>query len=297
MYTLVDRASGHVLTTIKDADFQLLQQSLEAESSEDFDFYINEATLDYLKEQGLSEEVSSAFTGKLIGRGMDVGWEKETQGQETLHTGTVVDDEGQPLGGIRVDLMDQSPLETGVVQDARVILDWTYSRPDGSFKLESTKETPGTELRFSGRGDLVLASSFIDTIGDQGEFIVQTVTGLVKTADGEPLSGVSVQLLNWSIVDGDDKDDDALGGSLSWGDSDDQGRFAIPVHLPPDSGPIQLSLELLANSGESLLETYVTFDPEDGFEIGALTAEKPDENWGDEVRLDTADRPFEHPLS
>ena len=297
MYTLVDRASGTVLTTIGDADFQLLQQSLEAESSEDYDFYINEATLDYLQEQGLSEEVVGALKGRLLGRGMDVGWERETQGQETLHTGTVVDDKGQPLGGIRVDLMDLAPPQTGIAQDVRVILDWTYSRPDGSFQLESSKEAPGTELRLSGRGDLVLASGFIDTIGEQGEFTVQTVTGTVKTAAGVALSGVSVQLLNWNVVDGDDTDDDALGGTLSWGDSDEQGRFAIPVHLPTDAGAIQLSLEVLAVTGESLLDQDVVFEPEDGFEIGEIVANEPDETWGEEVHIDASDRAFEHPLS
>jgi hypothetical protein len=298
MYTLVDRANGTVLTTIQDPDFQLLQTNLEAESADDYDFYINEATLDYLREQGLSEEVVGAFKDRLLGRGMDVGWERETEDKEELHTGTVVDDEGQPLGGIRVDLMDRSAAETGKLQGERVILDWTYSRLDGKFTLEATKEAPGTQLRFSGRGDLVLAAGRIQSIGEQGEFTIQTVTGTVKTSDEEVLSGVSVQLLSWDLVEGNERDDDTLGGTLSWGDSDDLGRFAIPVHLPTDAGEVQLRLEVLANSGESLLELDISFDPSEGLEIGDLSASKPDENWGEEVKLeDSRARSFERPLS
>jgi hypothetical protein len=298
MYTLVDRATGNVITTIGDSDFQIFQDHLVSESSEDFDFYLNQASLMYLQEQGLDEQIVKAFEGRLDGRGMDLGWEKETPEEGDLHTGTVVDDEGQPLGGIRVDLLDHAPLKTGRLQAEHTLLDWTYSRADGAFRLQATKDAPGTELRFSGRGDLVLSVAEVSAIGEQGQFRVQTITGTVKTEVGPPLSGVSVQLLNWSLEDGDSDDEDALGGSLSWGDTDETGRFAIPVHLPEDSGYVTVSLEILAPSGETLYEGDSSFDPSEGFEIGELVAKRPSEDYGDEeLDPDSAtERPFEHPL-
>ena len=302
MYPLVDRANGEVISTIQDNDFAIFQEHLVSESSEDYDFYINEATLNYLSEQGLSTEVTAAFEGRLQGRGMDMGWEKEAVGAATFHTGTVVDDEGQPLGGIRVDLLDQAQMETGHLYEERTLLDWTYSRTDGTFTLETTPESPGTQLRFSGRGDLVLASAFVEEVGEQGEFTVQTITGSVLTAERETLTGVSVQLLNWSLADGEeDEEDETLGGTLSWGDADDKGRFAIPVHLPTDSGEVVINLEILSTSGESLFEGEYVFDPAEGFEIGELVAKKPSPEWGDsedEVHVEESiERPFEHPLS
>ena len=302
MYTLVDRANGEVISTIQDNDFAIFQEHLVSESSEDFDFYINEATLAYLLEQGLSADVAKAFEGKLQGRGMDMGWEKEAVGAETFHTGTVIDDEGQPLGGIRVDLLDQAKMQTGQLYEERALLDWTYSRTDGTFTLETTPESPGTQLRFSGRGDLVLASAFVEEIGEQGEFTVQTITGSVHTAERETLSGVSVQLLNWNLADGDEEEDEeTMGGTLSWGDTDENGRFAIPVHLPTDSGEVLINLEILSTDGESLFEGEYVFDSADGFEIGELVAQKPSPEWGDsdeEVHVEESiERPFEHPLS
>ena len=298
MYTLVDRATGNVITTIGDSDFQIFQEHLVSESSEDFDFYLNQASLLYLQEQGLAEEIVKAFEGRLDGRGMDLGWEKQTPEEVDLHTGSVVDDEGQPLGGIRIDLLDQAPLQTGRLQAEHTLLDWTYSRADGTFHLHATKDAPGTQLRFSGRGDLVLSVAEVGAIGEQGQFTVQTITGTVTTDVGPPLTGVSVQLLNWSLEDGDSDEEDALGGTLSWGDTDETGRFAIPVHLPEDAGPVTLSLEILAPSGESLYEGQTSFDPAEGFEIGELMANRPTEGFGEE-ELDleqVVDRSFEHPL-
>ncbi len=298
MYTLVDRATGNVITTIADSDFQIFQEHLVSESSEDFDFYLNQATLAYLQEQGLGEQILLAFEGKLDGRGMDLGWEKQTPEDVDLHTGTVVDDESQPLGGIRVDLLDEAPLQTGRLQAEHTLLDWTYSRADGTFRLHATKDAPGTQLRFSGRGDLVLSVAEVGAIGEQGQFRVQTITGTVKAEVGPPLAGVSVQLLNWDLEESESDDEDALGGSLSWGDTDETGRFAIPVHLPEDAGPVTVSLEILAPSGESLYEGECTFDPSEGFEIGELLANRPSEDYGDED-LDpevATERPFEHPL-
>ncbi|MFA5506404.1 MAG: hypothetical protein WC314_00990 [Vulcanimicrobiota bacterium] len=295
MYILVDRATGNIITTIGERDFQILKENLVAESSEDFDFYLNEASLQFLNEQGLSGETTEAFAGRLEGRGLDLGWEKETPTQDDLHTGTVVDNNGKPLGGIRVDLLDLGPLETGKLQTER-ILDWTYSRADGRFALQATREAPGTQLRFSGRGDLVLSVAEVGAIGEQGEFVIQTVTGTVKVKGGTNLPGVSVQLLNWSLQDSEQED--TLGGSLSWGDTDSEGRFAIPLYLPEESGVVVLKLEILAPSGECLYEDECSFDPADGFEIGELWTAQPSADYGEEEPQEAPEeRPFEFPLS
>jgi hypothetical protein len=300
MYILIDRATGDILTRVNPKDFDVLQNNLVRESEEDFDFYINEPTLAFLQENGLSEEAGTALGPRVHSRGIDVGWEPDTAADEPVHFGTVVDDEGQPLGGIRLDLLDGGSLEDGGSSDGRKILDWTYSRPDGTFALGVGSESPGTILRLSGRGDLVLELRDISEIGDKGEIVIQTITGTVTNEIGDPLPKVSVQLLNWESSDGsEDAGDATLGGTLSWGDTLEDGRFAIPVRLPLEVGPLEVSLEILAQSGQSLLETVVEFDPADGFEIGTLTAQSPSEEWADGETLEPVQpdhEVFEHPL-
>lgn len=301
MYTLIDRANGEILTALDEANFQVLKTHLVQESSEDFDFYLNEATLDFLREQGLTDSLFAALEEQVKGRGLDMGWESTREGTNSLHTGQVVDNEGQPLGGIRVDLLDLTPLVSGRLEKGRTILDWAYTRKDGTFALGHDPDDPGTQLRFSGRGDLVLQNSEVTTAGDQGTFEIQTLTGTLQTEDGEPLKGASVQLLNWSLAEGGLDEDVTLGGSLSWGDSDETGRFAIPLHVPTDQGEVNLRLEVLGISGESLFEDLASFDPAQGFEIGKVITRAPQEDFGlaespPDLRQN-APRSFEHPLS
>jgi len=300
MYILTDRANGEILGKLSSEDFNILQEHLVRESSEDYDFYINQATLSYLLEQGLSQQVYDTLESHVQGRGLDLGWEPAHGTVEFVHSGTVIDDEGQPLGGIRIDLMDQDPLQTGELQEEPRILDWTYSRLDGTFAVGVDLEAPGTFLRLSGRGDLVLDAREIESVGSQGELLVQTVTGEVHSEDGEPLVGVSVQLLSWDLVSEDSEPAEAsLGGSLSWGDTDEEGRFVIPVHLPENDGLVSLRLEVLAQSGQSLWEDTVNCNPSQSFEVGPLVVPEPDQNWGEEDSLEgmrPTNEMFEHPL-
>ena len=299
MYLLIDRANGEVISQVRETDFKVLQDNLVRESAEDYDFYINEATLDFLMENGLSGELQQALAAKVQSRGTDVGWEPDSEGVSTVHSGTVVDEEGNPLGGIRVDLLDNYDLDEKEPDSGTSILDWAYSRSDGSFSVGRDVELPGSVLRLSGRGDLVLELKAIETVGDQGRIAVQTITGQVISFDGSPLSGVSVQLLNWEPVDEfEDAEEAYLGGTLSWGDTNSEGFFAIPVRVPLDVGPVNVSLELLAQSGQSLLETTEEFEPSVSFELGAIQAPAPDENWGDEdlTPVMPDHEAFEHPL-
>lgn len=289
MYILSNRATGHTISQVELADFQVLQNNLVRESEQDYDFYINPPTIDFLKDAGLSQTLLQALSETAHGRGIDVGWEVFRIRDEALYQGVVIDESGHPLGGIRIDLLDSEDDPPK---------DWAYSRFDGSFALGKDPSEPGSCLRLSGRGDLVLDIVEIKNLGDQGELAVQTVTGVVTAEDGTPLSGVSVQLLNWELTHQTGENDDAsLGGSMSWGDTDEAGAFAIPVRLPLDDGPVELRLELLAQSGESLLEPVIELQPASSFELGTIVSPVPRESWGEEEMIvPPTHEAFEHPL-
>jgi hypothetical protein len=55
MIDLYNAATGQFIGSISEADLQVLIDSLEEESSEDKDYYIDEATLDVLVAGGASE--------------------------------------------------------------------------------------------------------------------------------------------------------------------------------------------------------------------------------------------------
>jgi len=301
MYTLIDRANGETLSNVAQDDFEILRDHLVRESSQDFDFYINEPTIDMLRESGLSQALCQSLTERTNGRGLDLGWEPSRDTFEAIHSGLVVDDQDKPLGGIRVDLLEGCEIEEGELdEDDDGLIDWTYSRPDGRFALGPSIDRPGTVLRFSGRGDLVLEMQEIESTGDKGKITIQTVTGKVHTEDGMPLPGVSVQLLNWTVADeAIDLNEASLGGSLSWGDTDEEGRFAIPLRLPLESHRVEIQLELLAESGESLLEKTLEVDPSETLNLDTILSPTPQDNWGQEQPTEISighNEAFEHPL-
>jgi hypothetical protein len=177
----------------------------------------------------------------------------------------VVDAKSVPLGGIRVDLVSES-----------AILAWAYSRTDGTFEISTSVGGDDLFLRFSGRGDLVLSELSVEGEGDQGEFELQTLFGYVKTEADTPLPGVNVLLADWRSADARDTTCwAALGGRRSWGDTNDDGGFAIPVNLPEDVGPLEIELELTTVSGETLEVVVMTISPESGFDLGVLRAPEP----------------------
>jgi hypothetical protein len=111
--------------------------------------------------------------------------------------------------------------------------------------------------------------------GDQGVFDLQTLHGSVRTEAGTPLAGVNVMLTDWRTPDNRDASWAALGGLRSWGDTDDQGLFAIPSHLPEDFGPLEIELELTTVHGQTLETVVLTIDPQAGLDLGVLTAPDP----------------------
>lgn len=262
MITLINRADGTPLTSLSPEDFVVFQDHLVLESEQDFDYYLNPPTLEMLAEAGLSSEVTEALRVAMRDRGLDVGWEHPQPGA-CNYSGSVVDDGGLPLGGIRLDLVQ-----------GRLILAWAYSRQDGTFVLSGNPGDEPLVLRFSGRGDLVLREVEVENEGDLGTFELQTLSGFVHDDEGAPLAGVNVLLTDWGSAEWgrDTTSWVALGGRRSWGDSDESGRFAIPVSLPEHLGRLEVSLELTGLGGESLGQATVTFDPSEGLEVGSVIA-------------------------
>lgn len=270
MISLIDRADGTPFCQLAPEDFRILQQQLVRESEEDFDYYLTDATLELLRQAGLSQEALAGLAARMRYRGLDVGWELGP-GDGESYSGTLVDSEVVGLGGIRVDLMS-----------SRGMISWTYSGPEGNFevfgKVGGDAEHPeGTYyLRLSGRGDLVLRHIPLEAPGDQGQFEIQTLRGSVVTEDGEPLSAVTVLLSGWKAKEKLESSTwTDLGGQRSWGDSNEEGRFSIPVSLPEDVGPLQLDLELTAVSGQTLETLTLAVNSEAGFNLGEIRAPKP----------------------
>lgn len=75
MITLKDKDAGTVLGTITEEELQFLLDSLEEESQEDTDYYIDAATVDMLEDDGAPATLVQLLRGALAGReGLDVQW-------------------------------------------------------------------------------------------------------------------------------------------------------------------------------------------------------------------------------
>jgi len=75
MITLQDKETGTVLGTITEDELQFLLDSLEEESQEDTDYYIDAATVDMLEDDGAPATLVQMLRGGLAGReGYDVQW-------------------------------------------------------------------------------------------------------------------------------------------------------------------------------------------------------------------------------
>lgn len=264
MITLIDRADGTELCTLSPEDFIVLQDNLVRESEQDFDYYLNDGTLELLATAGMSAPTVSALSHRMRHRGLDVGWiQSEGVGAHSC-SGLVVDGDGRPQGGIRVDLVHGDS-----------ILNWTYSRPDGSF-LVASGTSDELYLRFSGRGDLVLEEVKVEAPGEQGQFELQTLRGTVMTESDQPLAGVNVLLTDWRSPGGREHASwSALGGRRSWCDTDDSGQFSIPVRFGEVEGELEVELELTTVSGETLELVILTVTPSDSMELGVVRAPDP----------------------
>ncbi len=264
MISLIDRADGTQFCQLTPEDFRIFQQQLVRESEDDFDYYLTDATLELLGQAGLSQEALAGLSARMRHRGLDVGWVLGPADGDS-YSGSLVDSDVIGLGGIRVDLMGSQGM-----------ISWTYSGPEGEFEVFSKAGELPEFLRLSGRGDLVLRHIPLDGPGDQGQFEIQTLRGSVITEEGEPLSAVTVLLSGWKAKEKLESSTwKELGGQRSWGDSNDEGRFSIPVSLPEDAGPLQLDLELTAVSGQTLETLTLTVNSEAGFDLGEIRAPKP----------------------
>jgi hypothetical protein len=74
---LFDAASGTVLGTLSDEQFQFLADELEEESPEDADYYLDAVTVDMLEEDGAPEALIKLLRASLGDRdGMEIRWER-----------------------------------------------------------------------------------------------------------------------------------------------------------------------------------------------------------------------------
>ena len=77
MITLRDKESGQILGTISDEELLFLIDSLEEESEEDADYYIDADTIDMLEEDGAPASLTTLLRTSLGDReGLDVEWSR-----------------------------------------------------------------------------------------------------------------------------------------------------------------------------------------------------------------------------
>jgi processive 1,2-diacylglycerol beta-glucosyltransferase len=75
MITIYDEATDKTLGTLTEAQLQFLMDHLEEESAEDTDFYINQATVDMLEQDGADAGLLKLLRTALGAReDMDMRW-------------------------------------------------------------------------------------------------------------------------------------------------------------------------------------------------------------------------------
>ncbi|MGB8657501.1 MAG: galactosyldiacylglycerol synthase [Candidatus Zixiibacteriota bacterium] len=78
MIRLYDKGTGQYVGRITDDDLQFLIDHLEKEDPSDTDYYINRATLDLLKEEGMSEDFARLIENGMGGNDeIEIGYERE----------------------------------------------------------------------------------------------------------------------------------------------------------------------------------------------------------------------------
>ena len=76
-YQLIDAADGRVLGTVSDEQFQELADSLEEESLDDRDYYLNVDTVDLLEAQNVDRDLVALLRTALGDRDeMDLNWQE-----------------------------------------------------------------------------------------------------------------------------------------------------------------------------------------------------------------------------
>ena len=78
MIQIHDKDTGTLIGTISEENLQFLIDQLEEETSEDQDYYINEATLDSFAEAGADKALVGLLRGSLKGRTeMEIRWSRK----------------------------------------------------------------------------------------------------------------------------------------------------------------------------------------------------------------------------
>ena len=77
MIDLYDSETDQLIGSISEDDLQVLMESLEEESAQDQDYYIDADTLDLLAEDGAPEQLVGMLRGALgSSEGIDIRWER-----------------------------------------------------------------------------------------------------------------------------------------------------------------------------------------------------------------------------
>jgi hypothetical protein len=78
MAKIYDVESGDLIGTVTATELQFLIDQLEEEDSEDRDYYVDRASLDWFEEQGADPALMAPLRQALGSReGMDIRWEKD----------------------------------------------------------------------------------------------------------------------------------------------------------------------------------------------------------------------------
>jgi hypothetical protein len=77
---LFDLADGHEIGIVTDAQFEFLEEHLEAEDADDDDYYLNQTMLDGLQQQGADGELIALLRSAMAGRDeVDIRWQRDEQ--------------------------------------------------------------------------------------------------------------------------------------------------------------------------------------------------------------------------
>jgi processive 1,2-diacylglycerol beta-glucosyltransferase len=77
MIKLYDSSNGVIIGVISEEQLAFLRQDLEEESTEDQDYYINQATVDWFESQNADPVLVGVLRRALGGReDMDIRWER-----------------------------------------------------------------------------------------------------------------------------------------------------------------------------------------------------------------------------
>ena len=78
MIRLIDNETGKTIGTISEAQLDVLKNQLEEEDTEDQDYYIDAATLDWFEDEGIDPALTALLRKALGSReGMEIRWTEE----------------------------------------------------------------------------------------------------------------------------------------------------------------------------------------------------------------------------